>query len=375
VRPERWTWADVDLDAVRHNVRLLADVAAPARLLAVVKANAYGHGAVPVAEAALEAGAHALGVALVQEGIELRRAGIEAPILVLSEQPLEQIPDLVAHGLVATVYTIPYIDLIAEAARRVDVTNVEVHLKIDTGMHRVGAQPSAAVELAGRLAARSPQLVVGGVFTHLSSADLPDSDETDRQLDLFDAVLEDLRRAGRSPEMVHVANSAATLAHPRARRDMVRIGISMYGIAPDPALAHLCAGLRPAMSLRSRVSLVKTVKAGDGVSYGLRHRFVAPARVATVPVGYADGVPRRLFGTGGEVLIRGRRRPIVGVVTMDQLMVEVDDDVVEGDVVTLFGVDDHGERVEANEWASRLGTIGYEIVCGVSARVPRRHSR
>lgn len=375
MRPERWAWAEVDLDAVRHNVRVLSETAAPARLLAVVKANAYGHGAVPVAEAALEAGAHALGVALVQEGVELRRAGIEAPILVMSEQPPEQVSDLVAHGLVATVYTIPYIDLLAETARRVDVTNVEVHLKIDTGMHRVGAQPAAAVELAGRLAARSPQLVVGGVFTHLSSADLPDSDETERQLAIFDAVLEDLRRAGHSPEMVHVANSAATLVFPRARRDMVRTGIAMYGISPDPALDGPCRDLRPAMSLRSRVSLVKTVKAGDGVSYGLRHRFSAPTRVATVPVGYADGVPRRLFGAGGEVLIRGSRRPIVGVVTMDQMMVEVDDDVAEGDVVTLFGVDEHGQRIDVNEWASRLGTIGYEIVCGVSSRVPRRHSR
>jgi len=374
VRGERWAWVDVDLDAVRHNVRRLAEVAAPARLLAVVKADAYGHGAVPVAEAALEAGAHGLAVALVQEGIELRRAGIEAPILVLSEQPAEQVPDLVAHGLVATVYTIPYIDLLAESARGVDVTNVEVHLKIDTGMHRVGAQPGAAVELAGRLAARAPQLTVGGVFTHLSSADSPDSDETDRQLAIFDKVLEDLRRAGHSPELVHVANSAGTLAHPRARRDLVRTGIAMYGIAPDPALDQLCRDLRPAMSLRARVSLVKTVRAGDGVSYGLRHRFSEAARVATVPIGYADGVPRRLFGTGGEVLIRGRRRPIVGVVTMDQLMVEVDDDVSEGDVVTLFGVDEFGECIEANEWAARLGTIGYEIVCAVSARVPRRHS-
>ncbi|MFM8946019.1 MAG: alanine racemase [Actinomycetota bacterium] len=368
---QRASWVEVNRAAIRHNTRTLKRMVGDSRLLAVVKANGYGHGAVTVAEAALAAGADGLCVALVQEGVELRRAGIENPILVLSEQPLDQLDELLAHGLIPTAYSIRYIDALTEAARRHDVIAHEVHLKIDTGMHRVGAAPDSIVELAGRIVARSPQLSLGGVFTHLATADQPDPTFTDHQIDLFDRAVDDLQRAGIDPGWVHIANSAGAIAHPRARRDMVRVGIALYGIAPDVSMTDLCADLQPAMALRSRVSFMKRVAAGEGVSYGLRHRFAQSANVATIPIGYADGVPRQLGLVGGEVLIRGVRRPIVGVVTMDQLMVDCgDDDVAVGDEVVLIGAQGN-DQITANEWGGLLGTIGYEVACGLSARLPR----
>lgn len=373
MRPERASYVEVDLGAIRHNVSILARWAGSARLLAVVKANGYGHGAVPVAEVALQSGAHGLCVALVQEGVELRRAGIEAPILVLSEQPLDQLDDLVAHGLVPTAYSARYVDALADAARRHAVVAQEVHLKIDTGMNRVGAAPRSVVDLAGRIIARSPHLSLGGVFTHLATADQPDPTFTNEQIDRFDRCLAELQSSGIDPGWVHVANSAATIAHPRARRDFVRVGIALYGIPPDESMSEACRELRPAMSLKSRVTFVKRVVAGDGISYGLRHRFATATNVATVPLGYADGVPRQLGLSGGEVLIGGRRRNIVGVVTMDQLMVDCgDDDVRLDDEVVLIGRQGD-ELITANEWGARLGTIGYEVACGLSARLPRRH--
>lgn len=362
---------EIDRNALVHNVGVLKERSGGARVLAVVKADGYGHGAITAAEAAIDAGVDGLCVALVQEGVELRRAGIEAPVLVLSEQPLEQLGELVAHGLVATAYSARYIDALAEEARRHDVSGHEVHLKIDTGMNRVGCRPADATELAGRILARSPHLMLGGVFTHLATADDPDPIETERQLDRFDVALNELRHAGIDPGLVHAANSAATIAHPRARYDLVRVGIAMYGIAPDVSMTDECRDLQPALSLRSRVSFVKRVNAGDGVSYGLRHRFERPTTVATVPIGYADGVPRHAGLTGGAVLIGGARRPIVGVVTMDQLVVDCGDDMVHvDDEVVLIGRQGD-QRITANDWARLGDTIGYEIVCGLSRRLPR----
>ncbi|MEY4362019.1 MAG: alanine racemase [Actinomycetota bacterium] len=367
----RASWVEVSGSAIRHNTRTLKQMVGDSRLLAVVKANGYGHGSITVAQAALESGADGLCVALVQEGVELRRAGIEAPILVLSEQPLDQLDELLAHGLIPTAYSIRYIDALAEVARRHGVIAHEVHLKIDTGMHRVGAAPAEIVELAGRVVARAPQLSLAGVFTHLATADHSDPTFTDHQIDVFDRALEDLRRAGVDPGWVHIANSAGAISHPRSRRDVVRVGIALYGIAPDVSMTDRCSALRPAMSLRSQVSFVKRVAAGEGISYGLRYRFERSTNVATIPIGYADGVPRQLGLVGGEVLIHGRRRPIVGVVTMDQLMVDCGDDVVcVDDEVVLIGRQGE-EAITANEWGGLLGTIGYEVACGLSARLPR----
>lgn len=370
---QRAAWVEIDLSAIEHNVRTLKSVVGESRFLAVVKANAYGHGAVRVAEAALAGGAHGLAVALVQEGVELRRVGIEAPILLLSEQPLDQVGDIVAHGLIATAYSVPFIDALEVESRRRDVVGQEVHLKIDTGMNRVGVRPRQAVELAGRIVACSPVLSLGGTFTHLACADDLESPETALQSERFDAVLEDLHDAGIDPGWVHMANSAGVIGHPSTHRSMVRVGIAMYGIPPDQSMISHCRLLKSALSLKAQVSFIKRVAAGEGISYGYRHRVDHETTVVTVPIGYGDGVPRRLSSVGGHVLIGGRRCPIVGVVTMDQLMVDVGDlDVAIGDEVVLLG--SQGEHViSPNAWGALLGTIGYEVVCALSTRLPRRY--
>jgi len=361
----RWAWAEIDVGAVAHNVETLLGLVAPAQLWVVVKADAYGHGAVTVARAALAAGATGLCVALTSEGVALRDAGIDAPVLVLSEQPPEHAAVLVAHDLVPTVYSAAGID--ALAALRYE--GLPVHLKLDTGMHRVGADPDDVSALVERIVGCAPWLRLDGVFTHLAVADEPEDAFTAAQLERFDAALATVERSV-ARSQVHAANSAGAIAHPAARRSIVRAGIAVYGISPGPQLDDRCAELRSVLSLKARVSFVKRVAAGERVSYGLLHRFAAPATVATVPIGYADGVRRSLF-PGQDVLIGGRRRPIVGVVTMDQLMVDCgDDDVAVGDEVVLIGAQG-GERIRAEEWAVRLGTIGYEIVCGIGARVPR----
>jgi alanine racemase len=369
---QRAAWVEVDLEAIAHNFRTLKSLVGDSELLAYVNANAYGHGAVRVAEAALAAGAHGLAVALVQEGIELRRAGIEAPILILSEQPIEQVGDIVAHGLIASAYSVPFIDALETEARRRDIVGQEVHLKIDTGMNRVGARPNQAVELAGRIVACSPVLSLQGTFTHLAMADDLESPFTSLQVERFDSALESMRNAGIDPGWVHLANSAGVIGHPGTHRDLVRVGIAMYGIPPDQSLVAHCRLLKPALCLKARVSYVKRVAAGAGISYGQRHHFDHETTVATVPLGYADGVPRRLSAVGGHVLIAGRRCPIVGVVTMDQLMVDVGDmEVAPGDEVILLG--SQGEHViSPNGWGALLGTIGYEVVCALSTRLPRR---
>src|SRR5215207_236033 len=350
----RPVWAEIDLDAVRANVRTLAGVASPAALMAVVKADGYGHGAVPVARAALDAGAQWLGVALVEEGAELRAAGIDTPVLVLSEPPPPAAPAVVALGLTPVTYTRPGIEALAKSVADSGADPLPVHLKVDTGMHRVGCAVTDACGLAESIATRD-ELRLEGVLTHLAVADEPDNPYTPQQLDRFDTVLADLRRAGIAFDLVHAANSAALLAFSdRARLDLVRCGIAVYGVPPAPGLAGRVP-LRPAMAVKARVSHVKRLPAGARLSYGLRYTMPREGTVATVPLGYADGVPRALSATGGEVLVRGRRHPMAGTVTMDQLMVDVGDAAVE----------------VGDEWADRLGTIGYEIVCGIGRRVPR----
>lgn len=367
----RWAWAEVDLDAITHNVGQLRIAAEPAEVWAVVKADGYGHGSVEVSRAALTAGAVGLCVALVSEGVVLRRAGIDAPILVLSEQPPESLADLVAHDLIATISTADGIDRLAAAVVNSGAATHRVHLKVDTGMHRVGARPEEVPALVARIAALAPTLRLDGVFTHLAVADEPQNPYIDAQLAQFDAVLAELPNLDELA--VHAANSAATLSRPDARRTLVRPGIAVYGISPGAALDEVAATLRPALSLKARVSFVKRLVAGDRLSYGLRHTMAAPANVATVPIGYADGVRRNLSGTAATVLIDGKRREIIGTITMDQVMVDCGDDpVAVGDEVVLLGRQGD-EVIRAEEWASTLGTIGYEVVCGIGPRVPRRY--
>ncbi|MEZ5219497.1 MAG: alanine racemase [Ilumatobacteraceae bacterium] len=376
--PIRWAWAEIDTGAIAHNIAHFVHRCAPARVWAVVKANGYGHGAELSARAALAGGATGLCVALTQEGEHLRDVlGADTPetILVLSQQPAVHADRIVTAHLTPTVYTLEGVAAIAAAAARAGLDRYPVHLKVDTGMRRVGVHPEDAVALADAIT--SSGLHLEGVFTHLATADEPDDPNTAEQLARFDETLLALKSAGHEPDLVHAVNTAGALAFPHAHLDVVRIGIGMYGIEPGPGVAELCGDLRPAMRLAARVGHVKPVAEGDRVSYGLRYRFDAPSIAATIPIGYADGVPRRLALTGGQVLIHGERRPILGIVTMDQIIVDVggmEPPVQIGDEVVLLGqqAGAHGvERVRPEEWAQRLDTIGYEIVCGISGRIER----
>jgi alanine racemase len=366
-------WVQIDLAAVRHNVRTLRAIAAPARLCAVVKANGYGHGADMVGAAALEAGADWLGVAQVDEAVALRNAGIEAPILVLSEPRLDEVDIAIAMGARVTVYTSACVAAIAKSVRAQRAPAVPVHLKVDTGMRRVGAAPADAVPLAKAIGDLA-EVELEGVCTHCPVADEPANPFTRQQMLRFEAVLAELRASGIDPGIVHAANSAAALVVSEARFDLVRCGIAVYGIPPAPGLDGV-ADLRPALTLASDVSFVKDVGPGEPVSYGHRQQTTAHTVVATVPIGYADGVFRSLPLLGQEVLIGGVRRRMLGVVTMDQLMVDCgpDADVKVGDPVVLLGAQGE-ERITPDEWAARLGTISYEVVCAIGARVARRYA-
>jgi alanine racemase len=389
--PGRRAWAEIDLAAVRHNARLLERVAAPAALCAVVKADGYGHGAVPVARAALEGGATWLAVALVEEGVQLRDHGIDAPVLLLSEPPPEAMADVVASGLTATLYTGEGVAAL-DAAARAAGTEADVHVKVDTGMHRVGAD---VADVGGVVAAvaGAPGLAFAALWTHLAVAesieDPGDRAYTAEQLRRFDEVRVSLAAAGMEAPLLHAANSAGAIAHPAARLDLVRCGIALYGEAPSPAAADALAaelggapgvavgdaagaGLRPVMTLRARASFVRCLGAGARPSYGRRRALPEASTVVTVPLGYADGVPRRTFDVGGTVLVGGRPCPLAGAVTMDQIMVDCGPgaEVSVGDEVVLIGRQGDAVR-SATDWADDLGTISYEVLCGIGPRVPR----
>ncbi len=428
-------WADIDLGAIAHNVGVLRELAAPAELCAVVKANGYGHGAVEVAGAAVAAGATRLAVAQVAEGVALREAGLAVPIWVLSEPDPAEMATAVAAGLEPAVYSPAAIEAATAAAaassslaalavaapartasrksrpdselrretpeRRgfrdadggedaVPVTQFDgerpevahtgaftVHLKIDTGMHRVGAAPEDAVALARRIL-EAPGLRLGSVWTHLACADAvsPKGElltaVTGAQLAVYERVLAHLAAAGIDVPLRHAANSAGAIAHPAARYDVVRCGIALYGLPPAPAMAGW-APLRPALSWRTRVSFVKRVEAGESISYGHRRTLERATTVATVPVGYADGLPRGLWASGGSMLVGGRARPILGVVTMDQTMVDCgDDDVQVGDEAVIIGPQG-AEAITADDLAAAMGTINYEICTSIGTRVGRRY--
>ena len=364
----RPSWVEVDLDAVTANVATVKQVVAPAQVCAVVKADAYGHGDVPVAEAALRGGASWLAVALVEEGSRLREAGIGAPILLLSEPPAADAGEVIRWDLVPTVYRGEFAAALADATGAASIT--PVHVKVDTGMHRVGASPDEAVALVREVVA-NPRLGLGGVWTHFAVAE-EDPAFTNLQLDGLAGVIEQLRLSGIEPPLVHAANTPGSLGYPEARFDMIRLGLGCYGLKPDPDPAP-DVPLTPAMRVVSAVSLVRRLDEGERPSYGRRRPMPAAGRVATVPIGYADGFARRLSGEGGEVLIGGRRRALAGTVTMDQIVVDVgDDDVVVGDEVVLLGRQGD-EEITADEWAARLGTINYEVVCDFGPRLPRRY--
>ena len=378
----RPAWAEIDLAAIAHNAAVLARLAAPAELCAVVKAHGYGHGGPAVARAALAGGAQRLAVALVDEGMELRQHGITAPVLLLSECDTDAVDTALAYGLTPTLYSPEAIAAFAAAASA-SGHRIPVHLKVDTGMHRVGAAPEDLPALAAAVA-REPMLVLEGVWTHLPVADgLDEADRayTEGQLDRFDTLVAALREAGVAAPVLHAANTAGAVAFPRARYGMVRCGIGLYGYLPGESVQGAfvvqtdgtgASALRPAMALKARVVAVRTLEAGERPSYGRLRPLPDRSVVATVPIGYADGVPRALFGAGYHVLIGGIRRPLAGMVTMDQIVVDcgLDARVRPGDEVVLLGRQGD-EEITADDWAALLGTISYEVVCGVGPRMPR----
>lgn len=357
-------WVEVNLAALAHNVQQLKR-SPQVQLMAVVKADAYGHGAVVVAQTVLNHGATWLAVATIPEGIELRQAGITAPILVLGVTCTpEQVQAIAQWQLQPTLCTPNQALVFSKALDSL----LPVHLKFDTGMSRLGVPWQEAVEFV-KFVSCLPNLAITSIYSHLAMADSPDPAVTQQQHTRFQQVIQQIQGAGISLPMLHLANSAATLSNPALHYNLVRVGLALYGLYPAEHLKPV-VDLKPVLQVRARVTQVKTIPAGTGVSYG--HQFVAqqPLKLAVVAIGYADGVPRKLSNQI-SVLIQGRRARQIGAITMDQLMVDASNiPVQEGSVVTLLGRDGD-QQVSADDWARLLGTISYEIVCGFKERLPR----
>ncbi len=366
----RPTRAEVDLECIRHNTALLRGmVGLSCEIMAVVKADGYGHGAVQAARAALQAGASRLGVALVEEAEELRAAGVDAPVHLLFEPHPAAARRVADLSLTPSVYTRTWARALSRAAGDRG-GELGVHLKVDTGMHRVGASPGEAAGLAEEVASL-PGLRLEGAYTHLANASQPGDPFNSRQWETFKRVLAGLERRGLRVALRHAAASAAAICFPESRLDMVRIGISMYGLLPGAA----CRGmldLRPALSLKTEVGHVFRASEAEGVSYGLTYRCERDAWIAALPLGYADGIPRALSNRW-EVTIAGKSYPQVGTVCMDLCMVDLGEDRYEpGEEVTFIAAYGGGAN-GAERMAELLGTINYEVVCGIGKRVPRVH--
>jgi alanine racemase len=360
--------AEIDLAALRKNADVLQACVGPGvGVMAVVKADAYGHGAVACARA-LERKVWGFAVSLVEEGIELRRGGVQAPVIVLGSFYGYSHRDVVAYRLTPVVSDEIDLARFARAAEEMETPKLGVHLKIDTGMSRLGVRPDRLRQFAAVLAAES-RLEVVGVCSHLADADGPDEQPTAAQLAAFEDARGELERLGVRPQVAHVANSAGTVRFAGARFDLVRPGLALYGYSPSSSAAF--EGLTPVLALKSRVVSLRDLPAGATVSYAGLYRTSAPARIATVPIGYADGYTRRMTGRA-QVLVGGRRCPVVGAITMDMCMVDVTaaPSVKMGDEVVLLGAQG-SERLGADELASWAGTIAWEIFCGISKRVPR----
>lgn len=368
---ERVTHAVVSLDALARNLGCIrARVGQGIQIMAVVKADAYGHGAVPVARVLVEAGAEWLGVALPEEGVRLREHGVQVPILVMGPTP----PDLGSLLFGYRLDQMTYHPLHARAlSQSVGASGgrVRVHLKIDTGMGRLGVHPPDAVAVA-RAIVNLPGLQLGGVMTHFAAADAANKNHAREQLRRFLEAIREIEAAGIAIPLRHAANSAALLDLPETHLDMVRPGIALYGYPPSLATSDTGAW-EPALTLRTRIAQVKKLSKGDTVSYGCTYEAPRDILVATLPVGYADGY-NRLLSNRGEVLVRGQRAPVIGTVCMDMCMVDVTEvsGVQEGEEVVLLGRQGD-ETLFADAWASHLDTIPYEVLCNISKRVPRTH--
>lgn len=365
IRP---TTAEVDLGAIGRNLDRVARMVGPSAVWAVIKADGYGHGAVPVAKA-IVGRCGALAVSLVEEGLELRAAGVRGPIIVLGAYYDHRHAEALEENLVPVIYDTADLELFARAAAQRQ-RPVDVHIKIDTGMSRLGFAPADLGDVLDRVAALAP-LRVAGFCTHFASADGAGVEETQEALARFRQCLQVTSRRSLGPLTHHAANSAAAVRFPETRFDAVRPGLALYGAMPSARVA--LPELEPALRLSTRIMAVRQIPTGTGVSYGGLWRAPRPSRVATLPVGYADGYPRHV--RGAEVLVRGRRVPVVGAVCMDMLMIDVTDvpGAGLGEVVTLLGQGGVGPAgvITVDELAGWAGTINYEILCGISKRVPR----
>ena len=366
----RPTWAEVDLEALRWNLNRIRAVISPGtQVAAVVKANAYGHGAVEVSQVFSQEGVHGVGVSTVEEGLALRSAGFKARVFLLgTSYPFEGFEAVLQSDLTPTVSSLDGLQALEAIGSRLGKSGIRFHLKVETGMGRIGVSPAGAVRIFEWLGSR-PTLCLEGIYTHFSSAD-SDSEMTRRQLDVLRQVVEQARRQGHSHFFVHAANSAAIFSLPESHMDWVRPGLSLYGISPFDKEEKM--DLRPVLSWKTRIAFIKSVPEGTSLSYGATFRTSRPSRIATLPVGYADGY-RRELSNAGQVLIHGVRCPAVGRVTMDHTLVDVTDlephaDV--GDEAVLLGNQEQ-ETISAWEIARICRTIPYEILCGISPRVPR----
>ncbi|MBD1894003.1 alanine racemase [Coleofasciculus sp. FACHB-129] len=363
-------WVEIDLAALAHNVRQLRRFLSPkTALMAVVKADAYGHGAITVAEIACQAGASWLGVATIPEGIQLREAGIQAPILILGASNTSEQVQAIAHWDLQPTLCTPQQALVFSETLGTLNRSLAVHVKLDTGMSRLGTPWQQAAEFVS-LVQRLPYLKIASIYSHLATADSPDPTGMRQQQDRFEEAIALIKTTGMTPPRLHLANSAAALSDPSLHYDMVRVGLATYGLYPAPHLKSVI-DLKPVMKVKARVTQVKNISAGTGVSYG--HQFVASRdmRLAAIAIGYADGVPRNLSNKM-QVLLRGQQVPQIGAITMDQLMLDVSaiPDLQTGEVVTLLGQEGNAE-ISADDWAATLGTISWEILCGFKHRLPR----
>lgn len=364
----RPTYAEIDLSAIRDNIRAVrARVGPRVKIMPAVKANGYGHGAVEVSRAVLEAGAEVLCVAIPEEAVELREAGFDAPIIILGCTTAEAADDIVRLDVASTVCDIAYARALSSAALK-QRKIASVHLKVDTGMGRIGVRPEEVIDTMTALNSL-PGLSIDGVFTHFPSADETDRTYTTAQIALFSRVLDGLKRSGIPAALVHASNSGGVLAYPEADFDAVRPGIMIYGSYPSFEVVRSIP-IREAMTLKTRIIFLKEAEAGTGVSYGRTHILKSRAKIATLPIGYADGYSRMLSNKG-EAAVRGVRVPVIGRVCMDQICVDVTDvpGVALGDEVILYG--GGYDYLTANEVGKRAGTISDEVYCAVSSRVPR----
>ncbi|QES49691.1 alanine racemase [Streptomyces venezuelae] len=367
-------FAEIDLDAVRENVRALRARAPRAELMAVVKADAYGHGAVPCARAAREAGASWLGTATPDEALALRAAGVDGRIMCWLWTPGGPWREAVEADIDVSVSGMWALDEVREAARAAG-RPARVHLKADTGLGRNGCQPADWAELVQAAVAAQAEgtVTVTGLWSHFACADEPGHPSIRLQLDAFRDMVAYAEKEGVEPEVRHIANSPATLTVPDSHFDLVRTGLAVYGVSPAPELGTPAQlGLRPAMTLKATVALVKTVPAGHGVSYGHHYTTAAETALALIPAGYADGIPRHASGRA-PVLVGGQVRTAAGRVAMDQFVVDLgpgEHRVRAGDEAVLFGTGEHGEPT-AEDWAQAADTIAYEIVTRIGGRVPR----